>query len=100
MNWALNTEILERAKQQGCTPRQAAFKMARSRVEEAMSYRRYLRKTGRRDREVRSQKIGGSHRDEFAQAEFEQPVERFRDHQPSSSDHRSLRRLAGEVGES
>ena len=46
MNWALNTEILERAKQQGYTPRQAAFKMARSRVEEAMSYRSLCRLAG------------------------------------------------------
>ena len=35
------TEILERARKQGCPPRQAAMDMARSRVEEAMRYRRF-----------------------------------------------------------
>ena len=33
--------ILELAKKQGCTPRQAAMEMARSRVEEAARYRRF-----------------------------------------------------------
>jgi glutamate dehydrogenase/leucine dehydrogenase len=34
-------EVLEKARKQKCTPRQAAVAMARSRVEEAMRYRRY-----------------------------------------------------------
>jgi glutamate dehydrogenase/leucine dehydrogenase len=35
------SEVLERARKEKCTPRQAAAAMARSRVEEAMRYRRY-----------------------------------------------------------
>jgi glutamate dehydrogenase/leucine dehydrogenase len=34
-------EILERARKEKCTPRQAAVAMARGRVEEAMRYRKY-----------------------------------------------------------
>jgi glutamate dehydrogenase/leucine dehydrogenase len=35
------TEVLEKARNQKCTPRQAAVAMARGRVEEAMGYRKY-----------------------------------------------------------
>ena len=35
------SEVLERAKEAKCQPREAAVRMARSRVEEAMRYRRY-----------------------------------------------------------
>ena len=35
------SEVLEKARRENCTPRQAAVAMARSRVEEAMRYRRY-----------------------------------------------------------
>lgn len=35
------SEILERARSESCTPRQAAMNMARRRVEEAMQYRRF-----------------------------------------------------------
>jgi glutamate dehydrogenase (NAD(P)+) len=38
---ANTTEVLEKARKQKCTPRQAAVAMARSRVEEAMGYRKY-----------------------------------------------------------
>jgi glutamate dehydrogenase/leucine dehydrogenase len=35
------SEVLERARKNKCTPREAAVAMARSRVAEAMRYRRY-----------------------------------------------------------
>jgi glutamate dehydrogenase (NAD(P)+) len=35
------SEVLDRARKEKCTPRQAAVAVARSRVEEAMRYRRY-----------------------------------------------------------
>jgi glutamate dehydrogenase (NAD(P)+) len=38
---ANTTEVLDKARMQKCTPRQAAVAMARSRVEEAMRCRRY-----------------------------------------------------------
>jgi glutamate dehydrogenase/leucine dehydrogenase len=38
---ANTSEVLERAEEAKCTPRQAAVAMARSRVEEAMRFRRY-----------------------------------------------------------
>jgi glutamate dehydrogenase (NAD(P)+) len=35
------SNILEQTRKQRCTPRQAAMEMARSRVEQAMRYRRF-----------------------------------------------------------